>query len=672
MSSNDRRTAARRRAWGRGPHILRFEPLEGRQLLSADPLGAISEAVDIATESAASLVPATSTPTTTTVATTTTTTTGLADKAKIVASSFSTDHNLDWGDEFQAVGSVRNTGDTPNAQPYKVDVYASSTPTPGPDAVLVGSVTIPAGIAPGASASFNQNLSAPPVPLTDLGDAPSYFLTPKVTAEHSTASSATAPAAMATAPPTLTSVVTITPKIPPKLVGAGVTVSPGSVSWGDTITVTASVTNDAAGAAPPTNARIILTPVDKTPGLGSDYQIGQVPIPPISPYQTVSASQRITLPKFAPTTLSNSNKYVVTMLQDADATANPLILPFVPSSPQNTTSLAIAGSKTTAATPSPSPSPTSTTTVPATSPVPVPEATKPAPADLAITDVQEPTPVMFRGATFPVGATIENRGAGDAGSFKVRFLLVTDESPNAPALALGDAVIPGLKANTKIDVLQTVKIPYRTPDGFEIDSPTARVVAVVDPDHAIDQASTANDTLAAPVVQLRLLTADAQTNLPTLPGAPASSSSASTAATVTSTPATTATVAPSTPEAATPEIPIASQPDSPAVDAQPDPTADSSPIAQTTVTAAPASGSKAQVHTQVIKKTQSQARRLKLKQQQQLKQRKLKQHQQLKQQKLKQQQAKKAARLEVARRAAKAAHPANARAASTASNGANA
>ena len=35
MSSYDRRAAARRRAWGRGPIILRFEPLEGRQLLSA-------------------------------------------------------------------------------------------------------------------------------------------------------------------------------------------------------------------------------------------------------------------------------------------------------------------------------------------------------------------------------------------------------------------------------------------------------------------------------------------------------------------------------------------------------------------------------------------------------------------------------------------------------------
>ena len=43
MSSLDRRTRARRRAWGRGPAVLRFEPLEGRQLLSiSDPIAEIA------------------------------------------------------------------------------------------------------------------------------------------------------------------------------------------------------------------------------------------------------------------------------------------------------------------------------------------------------------------------------------------------------------------------------------------------------------------------------------------------------------------------------------------------------------------------------------------------------------------------------------------------------
>src|SRR4051794_26663351 len=34
MSSHDRRSAGRRRAWGRGPIILKFDPLERREVLS--------------------------------------------------------------------------------------------------------------------------------------------------------------------------------------------------------------------------------------------------------------------------------------------------------------------------------------------------------------------------------------------------------------------------------------------------------------------------------------------------------------------------------------------------------------------------------------------------------------------------------------------------------------
>lgn len=35
MRTDQRRVAGRRQAWGRGPIILRFEPLEGRQLMSS-------------------------------------------------------------------------------------------------------------------------------------------------------------------------------------------------------------------------------------------------------------------------------------------------------------------------------------------------------------------------------------------------------------------------------------------------------------------------------------------------------------------------------------------------------------------------------------------------------------------------------------------------------------
>ena len=84
----------------------------------------------------------------------------------------------------------------------------------------------------------------------------------------------------------------------------------------------------------------------------------------------------------------------------------------------------------------------------------------------------------------------------------MRFLLITDESTNAPALILGDATITdGLASGMKQDVLQTVTLPYRTPDAFDTDSSTARIVVQVDPDRKIDQSNTSNDSLAAPRVQ---------------------------------------------------------------------------------------------------------------------------------------------------------------------------
>ena len=66
MSIDKRRADARRRAWGRGPIILRFEPLEGRALLS-------------------------------------TTAVALPD---LIGQSFQTPTNLNWGDSLDAKGVV--------------------------------------------------------------------------------------------------------------------------------------------------------------------------------------------------------------------------------------------------------------------------------------------------------------------------------------------------------------------------------------------------------------------------------------------------------------------------------------------------------------------------------------------------------------------------------------
>src|SRR5436190_894664 len=127
--TDERRAAARRRAWGRGPMILRFEPLEGRPLLAASAAG----------------------------------------KPDLVATHFETPHNLDWGDSFHATGTIQNQGDATAPAAFKVDVYASATQTIGPDAVLVGSIEVPSGLTPGASSAFDQAMKLPPAPVPDLG-----------------------------------------------------------------------------------------------------------------------------------------------------------------------------------------------------------------------------------------------------------------------------------------------------------------------------------------------------------------------------------------------------------------------------------------------------------------------------------------------------------------------
>src|SRR3954465_15552679 len=121
MSSHDRRAAARRRAWGRGPIILRFEPLEGRQLLAANAL------------------------------------------PDLVGAAFDTSaHTLDWGDSFHATGQVRNQGAGDESGPFDVAIFASTTPVLGPGSVLLGQATLKGNLEAGQSEGFDQLVSLPP------------------------------------------------------------------------------------------------------------------------------------------------------------------------------------------------------------------------------------------------------------------------------------------------------------------------------------------------------------------------------------------------------------------------------------------------------------------------------------------------------------------------------
>ena len=146
MSSNDRRVRARRRAWGHGPMILRFEPLEGRQLLSAnDPLAtlaALASGVTTTTPVAEKTTPITNPATTSTSAaaapasSSTTAATSPAkltspapiiaasqvDQSNLITTAIGTPHNLDWGDSFHATGSIQNNGAGPSLSASKINL----------------------------------------------------------------------------------------------------------------------------------------------------------------------------------------------------------------------------------------------------------------------------------------------------------------------------------------------------------------------------------------------------------------------------------------------------------------------------------------------------------------------------------------------------------------------
>ena len=134
MATHDRRRgAAKRRGGLRGAAILRFEPLESRQLLST---------------------------------TTATATVGGPDLAAVATGA---DAYSDWGGPIHVSGTVQNIGNADAAGDFKVDVYVSSTPTPDASAVKIGTVDVPDGLKAGAQASFSQDFDLPPTAVSGVG-----------------------------------------------------------------------------------------------------------------------------------------------------------------------------------------------------------------------------------------------------------------------------------------------------------------------------------------------------------------------------------------------------------------------------------------------------------------------------------------------------------------------
>lgn len=238
MSSQDRRSAGRRRAWGRGPIILKFESLEKRELLS----------------SAGPLLP------------------------DLVGSSLVTTPNADWGQSITVSGTVTNQGAGTATSSFNVAIYASHSVTIGPYSPLLGEVTIPAGLAPGQSSSFTTTLKLPTSPVPGMSYNGLVHINMKIDPQHVIQESNDRNQS-GLGPGYDEAAVQITPMQPAHLVNTSIGVNPVNALWGGPMYVTAQISNEAYGAAPATREAIVLTPSGVSPGTGSDVVIGNISVP---------------------------------------------------------------------------------------------------------------------------------------------------------------------------------------------------------------------------------------------------------------------------------------------------------------------------------------------------------------------------------------------------------
>ena len=407
MSSYDRRAAARRRAWGRGPMILRFEPLEGRQLLSASA------------------------------------------KVDLIATQFSTVHTASWGGQVEATGTISNRGTATTRVPVQVDIYASNGPNvAAANAVtqLLGTAYVPAGLAPKATYNFDQTITLPQNS-TDTSTSPAtqtiyvtLLVDPTDVANESTmGDKADRGVGIDTSP------VVVTQPMPADLQGSAFsispvsTVKPGLYSWGDTFDVTEQIKNVGQGDAPPTRARIVLTPAGATPGGFSDVTIGSINVPAIPAFQTANVQQQVTLPALEPLTLNSASQFTVSVVQDADFLTQPIY-------PR----IADQGAGLDQGPLGIEPGPLAGT----------PQGPTP---DLAPSAVLVSQNSLTWGQQFEVSAAVQNISNVPAGPFTVRFVATGASGDVSHGIFLGDVPVAGLAANGATSVLTTVQAPRQAP-----------------------------------------------------------------------------------------------------------------------------------------------------------------------------------------------------------------
>jgi hypothetical protein len=437
MPSQNRRAAGRRRAWGRGPIILKMEALERREVLSGNS--------------------------------------GLPD---LVNSSFASSSSMaDWSQSVTVAGRVTNQGQSVTTAPFDVAIYAS--PVRGIDrySVPLGDVSVPAGLGPGQSVPYQTSVTLPATPIPSVGsEGGTLYLVTWVNPNQSVAEG-NYRNNKDLGPPHDAAPVLIVPPNPSKLVGTTLAVTPATATWGSTITVTAQITNQGGGPSPQTRALLSLTPQSLSYGGTTTVAIGSITVPPLQPYQTVNLVQNITLPNIEPLTVANYTNFVLSMTQDADFATDDLY-PHQPTQGQ--------GYDQTPITISYSASPPATPALP----------------DLAASSVLGPTSTVRWGQSFPVTMDVQNLGQAAAGPFTVRFLLTGAGGSVDSSIFLGNVNVGGLASGATDQLTTTLQLPTRLPSGITLQSVGyGRVVALVDPDNAINETLKSNNaSISAPFV----------------------------------------------------------------------------------------------------------------------------------------------------------------------------
>lgn len=444
MSPHDRRIVRADRAQRpRGPMILKFEPLEERQVLS--------------TTSAA--------------------TTAVAD---LVIQGVQTETYRDWGDSLHVQGSVLNQGAKAVDKDFKVDVYLSPTAKLGTSSVKLGTIDVTDPIAVGGTVALDQTFDLPSSAISGVGSDQAIYIGLVVDATN------LVPESNETnnydrGQGVDSSVVFITDRAPVQLTPAAFSVAEKTPNWGDQISINLRVQNQQAGDAPATRAIVVMTPAGVTPGTGGDVTIADdVEVPALGAYGSTDVTAKITLPPGPTTGAAQAGKYVLWVKTDADFVTNPInsaILLQKEGVDYQTVSLSAADGTT------------------------APTHVGP---DLATADVLTPGTPLTWGSPFQVAATVFNRGTTDSGPVRVRFLLGGPNGELSNALVLGDKQLDNLAAGSSETINQTLKLPSKLPFGVQLTAGTGRVIAVVDPENTNPEADETNNASISGVVSLQL------------------------------------------------------------------------------------------------------------------------------------------------------------------------